>query len=653
MTKHHSVLLLVLLASIPAFGQLLRDGYCSASPASCTLRAVSAENLRLVLAAASGAANIQTLAPPAYNNGTGSYTTSVTVTIAGPSGATICYTTDGTSPAATLPGTCSTGVTYTAPVVITTTGTVLKSIATEAGWNNSPETDATYTITVPPVALAQLNGVTTGSTPGDISALNGLTIGTSTGNVASWDGINFSGAISNTFGTIDLFMPLIGMTIGSKLTSTALGTGTIPSGYCSWTTTSSYLTVGASQGSLGGSVTVDGTTFPSSTSTDSFASNDANSFTTDECSFSSSNTKSSAFSYITPGPPIETDGGQMLFDEFMIENTQNYAVLQLGTGEVGPNPNFACAWNIETAPGWVTTHSFFFPIPCGQGMRFAVTLYYDGTAGTAKADIYRPSDWAHLGSIPSVPAQPANVRGMRIGNNENGISNGTTTYFQDIMEVSGSAPPYPLLPATPKTVPTWGTQNSCSNTGSVTSLSCAITPQAAGDGLLIQACTTATSGTVTLTDTQGYGFAVLDGPTNAAGWRCATFSVFGVAAATDTITMQNTAGEALLQIVDITGNPIGVDQHSGPVSVTSGNGGVYSSANLTTTHPTEVGIGFSVCSANSCYAGAGYAEIALDANYLGSAVGSWYTATGSKAANFIDRSVSSGTINEASFITVY
>ncbi len=652
MKRHWSVFFLVMLASIPALGQLVRDGYCSVSAASCTISAVSAENLRLMLAAAGGAVQIQTLTAPTYNYGTGTYSGSVTVTITGPSGATICYTTDGTTPAATTPGTCSAGVTYTTPVGITATGTVLKSIATESGWNNSPETDATYTITPPPVALAQFNGVITGSSAGDISTLNGLPIGALPGNIASWNGISFSGAGSNTFGTIDLFMPLIGIKAGSTLTAATLNTGIDPSGYCSWTTTSSLLTVGPSQGSLGGSVTVNGTTFPASTITNSFVLNDADTFTTEECDFSSPNPKSSAFAYITPGAPIETDGGEKLFDQFMIENTVNYAVFQLGTGEVGPNPNFACAWNIETAPGWVTTHSFFFPIPCGQGMRFAVTLYYDGVAGTAKADIYRPSDWAHLGSIPPTPAATGQVAGLRIGNNEGGANNGTTTYFQDIMEVSGSSPTYPLLPATPKTVPTWGTQHSCSNTGSVTSLGCAISPQAAGDGFLIQACTTAAGSAISLTDTLGYTFTALDGPANAAGWTCATFSAFRVAAA-DTITMHSTAGKALLQIVDITGNPTGVDQHAGPAAATSGSGGTYTSATLATTHPIEVGIGFSVCSTNSCYAGAGYAEIALDANYLASAVGSWYTATGNQAANFIDRSVSSGYVNETSFITVY
>lgn len=112
-------------------------------------------------------------------------------------------------------------------------------------------------------------------------------------------------------------------------------------------------------------------------------------------------------------------------------------------------------------------------------------------------------------------------------------------------------------------------------------------------------------------------------------------------------------GEALIQIVDITGLPTGVDQVSGPSSETSGASGLFSSGSVTTTYADEVGIGFAVCATNACWAGSGYAQIGLDSNYLGSVVGSWYTATGSNAAKFVDASQGSVVVDEAAFITVH
>lgn len=87
---------------------------------------------------------------PAYDNGTGTYNNdvSVAITVASPAGATICYTTDGSTPAAATPGTCSNGTTYSGAVSITATGTVLKAIGTKAGYTNSAVQSATYTLTV-------------------------------------------------------------------------------------------------------------------------------------------------------------------------------------------------------------------------------------------------------------------------------------------------------------------------------------------------------------------------------------------------------------------------------------------------------------------------------------------------------------------------
>jgi len=87
---------------------------------------------------------------PAYDNGTATYNNdvSVAITVASPASSVICYTTNGDTPAATTPGTCSTGTTYSVPVSITATGTVLKAIGTKAGYANSAVQSATYTLQV-------------------------------------------------------------------------------------------------------------------------------------------------------------------------------------------------------------------------------------------------------------------------------------------------------------------------------------------------------------------------------------------------------------------------------------------------------------------------------------------------------------------------
>ena len=86
-----------------------------------------------------------TLAAPTFNKAGGAYLVLPTVTITVPAGSTGCYTTDGSTPLAATPGTCSHGTTYSTPVTIGSTNTTLKAIATETSFVNSPFTSATYT----------------------------------------------------------------------------------------------------------------------------------------------------------------------------------------------------------------------------------------------------------------------------------------------------------------------------------------------------------------------------------------------------------------------------------------------------------------------------------------------------------------------------
>ena len=97
---------------------------------------------------------------PTFTDTTGTYNNdlSETITVASPASATICYTTDGSTPAASTPGTCSTGTTYTGAVSITATGTTLKAIGTKAGYTNSAMQSATYTLQVADPAFGTNGG---------------------------------------------------------------------------------------------------------------------------------------------------------------------------------------------------------------------------------------------------------------------------------------------------------------------------------------------------------------------------------------------------------------------------------------------------------------------------------------------------------------
>lgn len=92
---------------------------------------------------------------PAFSPASGSYATTQTVSIASATtGATICYTTDGSTPAGSG-GTCTAGTPLSngATISVASTETV-KAIATQAGYNTSLVASASYTIGTATVAAA-------------------------------------------------------------------------------------------------------------------------------------------------------------------------------------------------------------------------------------------------------------------------------------------------------------------------------------------------------------------------------------------------------------------------------------------------------------------------------------------------------------------
>ena len=85
---------------------------------------------------------------PIFNPGGGSYVSAQVPTItSGTSGATICYTIDGSTPTATSPGTCLHGTTLTNGATITVSvSEIVEALATKSGLANSPVANTWYVI---------------------------------------------------------------------------------------------------------------------------------------------------------------------------------------------------------------------------------------------------------------------------------------------------------------------------------------------------------------------------------------------------------------------------------------------------------------------------------------------------------------------------
>jgi len=89
-----------------------------------------------------------TVATPTFSPGADTYSSAQPVSITSTTGgATICYTTNGSAPAANTSGTCSTGTALTnGGSVVVSTSETLEAIGTENGYTNSAVGSASYTI---------------------------------------------------------------------------------------------------------------------------------------------------------------------------------------------------------------------------------------------------------------------------------------------------------------------------------------------------------------------------------------------------------------------------------------------------------------------------------------------------------------------------
>jgi hypothetical protein len=85
-----------------------------------------------------------TLAAPTFSPAGGTFSSAQSVSISLPSGATGCYTVDGSTPTATSGG-CTHGTSYSSPITVAVSETI-SALSTESGWTNSSVATAIYTI---------------------------------------------------------------------------------------------------------------------------------------------------------------------------------------------------------------------------------------------------------------------------------------------------------------------------------------------------------------------------------------------------------------------------------------------------------------------------------------------------------------------------
>ena len=112
-----------------------------------------------------------TVATPTFKPGADTYSSAQSVSITSTtSGATICFTTNGNTPTANTPGTCSTGTALAnGGSVMVSTSETLKAIGTENGFTNSAVESASYTISTCGQNLAIGNFTLCGESYNDVS----------------------------------------------------------------------------------------------------------------------------------------------------------------------------------------------------------------------------------------------------------------------------------------------------------------------------------------------------------------------------------------------------------------------------------------------------------------------------------------------------
>jgi hypothetical protein len=360
--------------------------------------------------------------------------TSIGVTV--PSGATT-----GTV-VVTVNGVASNGVTFS----VTVPSPTITSVSPSSG-----PTGTAVTITGSNFGATQgsstvmFNGTAATVTSWSATSI-GVTVpsGASTGNVVvtvngiASNGVSFTvtgGTGGNgSWGSADTWLQMNTSSSGTTLTSTILNAGTV-GGSVTWSLSKSPLTgytVGASQGSLGGTITVGGTPYPANTTTQSLAlSHGAAGLYIQTSNTFSGHATVVANGYITFGPPNAGPNGVAFAYVTMTDWNGHYVVLELNNGNANGQGNCYCV-RIET-DGNGTLYSSNTPVT--PGYRYSYSMLFDEVGGMTKLALFDPQNgYAQVGTTMTVAQKTGSILGRWIlGNYEWGTASGATSYFEDSM----------------------------------------------------------------------------------------------------------------------------------------------------------------------------------------------------------------------------
>jgi hypothetical protein len=248
-----------------------------------------------------------------------------------------------------------------------------------------------------------------------------------------------NGQVRRTWGDMDEWFPMTGAPVGAALTSAILSAGSVPS-MSSWILVDGFnnpvnstpdFTVGPSVGPMGGSIKVNGVTYPNGTATRSLALNNSANYTyVTTGSIPSGKQQVVANGFITFGwADLGFSGGYE--DLVVLIDTSpegGYVVLQLTNG----SPCYCVHIETVGVDGFIGRTPGIEIVP---QHRYSFSLLFDEINGLAQLAIFDPSD--NFKQVGSTATQQQNkgygFGGFRFGNEEDGKSIGTTGYFEDLM----------------------------------------------------------------------------------------------------------------------------------------------------------------------------------------------------------------------------
>lgn len=240
--------------------------------------------------------------------------------------------------------------------------------------------------------------------------------------------------MAQTFGTVNMWMAQPSASVGTTVTPTILGQYSLPASGCpaaAWSISGTAAKVGASQGSLGASLTAGGITYPSTQPTLSLAFDDGSNFSYVMCSSVPGGSTMTIAGYYTPNYALGVFSVADLVR--MDASTPNsFVILQLAlngatqcirahagsSGDVGT----PC---INITPG----QRLFYNLTAQAGVGTTVRLYNASTFALIGTSFLASSGTASIGT----PFR------WYLGNVEAATSAGHTDFFEDTMTTSASS----------------------------------------------------------------------------------------------------------------------------------------------------------------------------------------------------------------------